>query len=214
MDFQRARSDEQKEIRIKQITKATLELYKTVKYEDITLAGIAKNLSFTRANLYKYISSKEEIFLYIIIEELIKWKDDLKNIFNNMENPDKETFATLWSESVYRNSMMIQTLSLLYTILEKNVPLDELVEFKKKLFTETGEVIGLLIKIFPKFTMETAFKFLQMQLYYAMGLYPTTNESEIQKKAIEIAGFHPFKTPDFIKELKLFTLIEFLKFKV
>ncbi len=214
MEFQRARSDEQKEIRIKQISEATLELYNSVKYEDITLAGIAKNLSFTRANLYKYISSKEEIFLYIILEELKKWKEDLKSIFKGMVNPEKEIFVELWAASVYRNKMMIQTMSLLYTLLEKNVTVEKLADFKKKLFTETSGVVVLLTEIFPRFTMETAFKFLKMQLFYAMGLYPTTVECEIQKKALEIAGFHPFDTPDFIEELKEFTLMEFLKFEV
>lgn len=214
MDFQRARTDEQKEIRIKQISKAALDLLKTERYEDITLAGIAKDLSFTRANLYKYISSKEEIFLYIILDELENWKNDLDKVFNGRVNPNKEDFAVLWSESVYRNIMMIQTMSLLYTIFEKNVTVEKLADFKKKLFAQTSKVVVLLTKIYPGFTMETAFKFLQMQLFYALGLYPTTNECEIQKKAIEIAGFHPFQTPNFIEELKDFTMMQFLKFKV
>jgi len=214
MDFQRARTDEQKEIRIKQISEAALDLLKTVKYEDITLAGIAKNLSFTRANIYKYVSSKEEIFLYVILEEIVKWKNDLDGIFDGVVNPDKEEFAVLWSESVYRNKMMIQTMSLLYTLFEKNVKFEKLVNFKRKLFAETGKVVVLLTEIFPKFTIETAFKFLQMQLFYALGLYPTTVENEIQKKAIEKAGFYPFHTPDFFEELKDFTLMQFLKFDV
>lgn len=97
MDFKRARSDKQKEIRIMQISEATIELLKTKKYDDITLAGIAKNLDFTRANLYKYISSKEEIFLHITLEELRKWKKDLDVNFNGVVNPDKYEFSMMWS---------------------------------------------------------------------------------------------------------------------
>lgn len=214
MDFKRARSDEQKEIRINQISEATIKLLKVKKYEDITLAGIAENLSFTRANLYKYISSKEEIFLHIILGEIRKWEKSLDENFKDVTDPDKDAFASLWAGLVYENKLMIETLSLLYTIFEKNVTVEKLADFKKKLFAETSKVVVLLTKIYPGFTMETAFKFLQMQLFYALGLYPTTNECEIQKKAIEIAGFHPFHTPNFIEELKDFTMMQFLKFKV
>ncbi|HPJ20733.1 MAG TPA: TetR family transcriptional regulator [Clostridia bacterium] len=213
MEFQRARSDEQKDIRIKQISEAALELLKTQKYEDITLAGIAKNLSFTRANLYKYISSKEEIFLYIILDEIEKWKKNLDDSFHDVINPDKEWFAQKWSETVFENRLMIQTMSLLYTIFEKNVTLEKLVDFKIRLFSLTMGVVKLLTEIFPRFTMETAFHFLKMQLFYSTGLYPTTVENEMQKKAIELAGVE-FVAPDFTNEMKEFTMILFLKFDV
>lgn len=213
MEFQRARSDEQKDIRIKQISEAALELLKTQKYEDITLAGIAKNLSFTRANLYKYISSKEEIFLYIILDEIKKWKKNLDDNFHDVINPDKEWFAQKWSETVFENRLMIQTLSLLYTIFEKNVTLEKLADFKVRLFHLTMGVVRLLTEIFPRFTMETAFHFLKMQLFYSTGLYPTTVECEIQKRAIELAEVD-YNTPDFIQELKEFTMMQFLKFDV
>lgn len=109
---------------------------------------------------------------------------------------------------------MIETMSLLYTLFEKNVTVEKLADFKKKLFAETSRVVILLTEIFPGFTLETAFKFLKMQLFYAMGLYPTTNESEVQKKALAIAGNPPFETPDFVEELTEFTMMQFLKFKV
>ncbi|MBN1624385.1 MAG: TetR family transcriptional regulator [Clostridia bacterium] len=213
MDFKRARSDEQKEIRINQISEAAIELLKIKKYEDITLAGIAENLSFTRANLYKYISSKEEIYLHIILEEIRKWKKSLDENFKDVTDPDKDAFASLWAELVYENKLMIETLSLLYTIFEKNVTLEKLADFKGKLFFETMGVVKLLTEIFPKFTMESAFYFLKMQLFYAMGLYPTTVECEIQKKAIKMAGVD-YQTPDFTTELMEFTKMQFYKFKV
>jgi len=213
MEFQRARSDEQKDIRMKQISDSALELLKTSRYDDITLAAIAKNLCFTRANLYKYISSKEEIFLHIIIEEIKKWRNDIEDTFAGVVNPDREKFAEGWARLVYKNNVMVETMSLLYSILEKNVTLDKLVEFKKQLFFETSEVVKLLMGIFPGFTQKTAFMFIRLQLFYVMGLYPASTESEIQRKAIEIAGV-PFVKPDFAKELSEFIMMEFCRFNV
>ena len=67
MSFERARSREHKEERREEIMKAGAELLETMDYEKITLAAIADKLSFTRANLYKYVSSRDEIFLWILL---------------------------------------------------------------------------------------------------------------------------------------------------
>lgn len=73
MQFQRARSDKQKNIRMSEIVNATINLYESLQYDKITLALIAKQLSFSRANLYKYVSTKEEIFLLIISGDIENW---------------------------------------------------------------------------------------------------------------------------------------------
>ena len=50
---------------------------------------ILHKTSFTRGNIYKYISAKEEIFSEIIIRDSKKWINDLqKTISTNMEIDD------------------------------------------------------------------------------------------------------------------------------
>jgi len=60
MDFIRARSDEQKSVRLKQITDAAVELFESQEYDKISLASIAKKLNFSRVNLYKYVPPKKK----------------------------------------------------------------------------------------------------------------------------------------------------------
>ena len=62
-DFVRARSEEQKQARMAEIKVAADELFCSVPYQEITLSTIAGKLSWTRANLYKYVTTKEEIYL-------------------------------------------------------------------------------------------------------------------------------------------------------
>ena len=63
--FIRARSGEHKEERLSQIKEATAELFASCPYSEITLTTIAEKLGWSRANLYKYVTTKEEIFLEI-----------------------------------------------------------------------------------------------------------------------------------------------------
>lgn len=206
MDFKRARSDEQKSIRIGQITDVARRLFETNKYEDISLAGIAKGLSFTRANLYKYVSSKEEIFLYIIMDDLSKWTKNLNNKFADAENPSIKNFSLLWVESLEENKEMIKILSILYTIIEKNVTVERLTSFKIEFFKEMQEIFVLIKKIFPMLSQEKISKFLQMQLYFVMGLYPATTENAIQREAIAKAKI-PYEQPDLSVILYEFTVM-------
>ena len=69
MSFERAKTEENKQIRIQQIKDVAIKLFDTHEFHEITLAHIAKGTDFTRGNLYKYISSKEEIYLLITIDE-------------------------------------------------------------------------------------------------------------------------------------------------
>ena len=75
--FIRAKSQENKQIRMNEIMKATENLFSTHTYHDISLTTIANELNMTRGNLYKYVHSKEEIFLQIYLnnkkKSLIQW---------------------------------------------------------------------------------------------------------------------------------------------
>lgn len=206
MDFERARSKEQKNIRIKQITDSARKLFKNQKYEEITLAGIAKELSFTRANLYKYVATKEEIFLFILIEDISSWIEDLKNRFEGKKNISIEEFAKTWAEGLDSNREMIKVLSLMFSIIEKNVSVDKLVSFKLEFFKEFQKVIDLVKILLPDISSEKAYKFIQMQMYFVIGLYPATRENKTQKQAIEKAGI-PYIAPDLVSTITDFILI-------
>ncbi len=79
MAFERARSKENKEIRLGQIKEAAITLFDKIPYHEISLSKkIGKEINFTRGNLYKYISSKEDIYIYIII-------DEFKSLLEEME---------------------------------------------------------------------------------------------------------------------------------
>ena len=80
-DYIRARSDEHKEERLSQIKEATAELFSAFPYSEITLTTIAEKLGWSRANLYKYVTTKEEIFLEICAEKMSAYYGALLSAF-------------------------------------------------------------------------------------------------------------------------------------
>lgn len=80
-DFIRARSSEQKNQRMADIKQATAQLYREFPYHEITLTTIAERLGWSRASLYKYVTTKEEIFLELSADARNAYFGDLLTAF-------------------------------------------------------------------------------------------------------------------------------------
>ena len=98
-DFIRARSDEHKEERMTQSKEATASLFENEPYAEITLTTIAQKLGWSRANLYKYVTTKEEIILEIASDKMTTYYTALLSAFPERNNFSLETIAEVWSLS-------------------------------------------------------------------------------------------------------------------
>ena len=206
MSFERARSMEHKEKRWEEIMSAALEQLETTDYEKITLAAIAKKLSFTRANLYKYISSKDEIFLKIMLRDTEAWVNDIVASFETAGKLENREIAALWSQVLCRHTRVIKLMSLLNSIIEQNVTVERLAAFKKELMSLLMLFIENSETILPRLNPEQRQDFFTSQFFYASGLYPALHETELQKEAAKLAGIE-YKRPDFCTEMTRFIRI-------
>ena len=198
MDFQRARSEQAKAKRWDEIVNSTLSLFERRPYTNITIKDIAQKTSFTRANIYKYISTKEEIFLEIIIRDSKKWINDLQNtISNNMEIDD---FLELWCKTAYKHKRLIQLFTLLPFVIEKNVSQEKLAVFKSKFFRNLDPMYYIIKQSFPNLKQNDIISFVQAQYYFSVGILPVAEPDEIQRKALELSGAD-YVIPDFYTEL-------------
>lgn len=188
MEFQRARNAEQKDIRINEILDAATELYDTTIFQNITMVSIAKKINFSRANLYKYFSTKEEIYLYVMLREFHLWIEDLQNTSAKKSFLSEKEFCKLWAETLFKHERFIKLYSINNTVLAKNSSVEILVTYRKKIYNFAIELKKILKNYIPYLTEQQLTYFMQYQLDYIVGLYPKTLLSENQKKAIEISN--------------------------
>jgi len=206
MEFRRARNEEQKKIRMDQILAAAKELFDVLEYKDITLGMIADKLDFSRANMSRYIESKEEIFLRLYIQDMQKLVNELLKAFQKKKKIGIPEFAAEFAEICGAHTVFLRIGSILNTVIEMNISISRLAECKKLMFTEIQKAAGLLVSIFPFLQGESAFRFIMMFSGYAQGLYPTSNLSEAQAKAMELAGMPAFHGR-FTEDLKEFIVL-------
>ena len=201
MTWQRARSEKQKQQRISEIVGATARLYKKHSFEAISFSLIAKEAGFTRSNLYKYFSSKEEIFLAFLMQDMRLWCVDLLKTCRRRKIKSINKFASVWVETLVKHKRFLDLLSLLPTFLEKNVTEQNLVDFKRSVVNELKVMSELLCDMFPAINPQKAGEFLELQLASVIGLYQITNLSEVQRKVLEYPEFRHLKV-DFSRYLQ------------
>lgn len=134
-DYIRARSYDQKEERLNQIKKATEELFENFPYTEITLSTIAEKLGWSRANLYKYVTTKEEIILEIAADKMTAYFNSLLSAFPQKNNFSLEVIAEVWAGLVNAHQDYMRYVSYLNPIIETNVTVERLASFKKNIIT-------------------------------------------------------------------------------
>lgn len=100
--FIRAKSQENKIIRLQQIMDVTDRLFHEKTYHEITLSVIAKEVGLARGGLYKYVISKEEIFLMIYLQKEKAMIDDIvEQLINKKITPD--LLSEVMSKTIYQH---------------------------------------------------------------------------------------------------------------
>lgn len=214
MEFKRARTEEQKDQRLKQILQAAEDLLQKYDYAEINMKLIAEQLDYTRANLYKYYGSKEEIYSALFQRQLHTWIEETLRCFaaagygsgaytadaggqaktavrgtlcNNPAAPLNDAkFAALWSEIMGRYGIMLKIDSLLSAIIENHISFEKLIEFKSTIMNDFYRLLPLIRQQVPFFTEGEAKDFLYFQLLHASALYMNVQARHREQKLLKI----------------------------
>lgn len=194
-DFVRARSEEQKQARMAEIKAAADELFCSVPYQEITLSTIAGKLSWTRANLYKYVTTKEEIYLEICSDKMHAYFDDLIAAFPEGKAFTPDEFAAAWADVLNDHRDYLRYSDILCTIIEVHVTACRLACFKKSYHVGRDAFCKLIEDRLGLSAHDASETFLSV-LYHASGLCGSCHSNPVMQEALKIAGI-PYKKREF-----------------
>ena len=190
-DYIRARSPEQKKERMDAIMEAADELFQEHPYHQITMGTIAEKLGWSRSNLYKYAATQEEIFLALHSAKNRAWLEDLANALEGAPLPAPE-FARTWAEVTDRNAGFLRYQEIVISIIESNVTLERLTQFKREFADMLKPIAGLLARQCNTSEEKATDLYLQL-LFQAPGLYNHYHCADLTREAMEAAGLPPVK---------------------
>ena len=95
-----------------EIILAAEKLYKKMGFKDITIKDIAKETTFTRASIYNYYETKEEIFLDLYTKEYVKWAEELVILLDSKEKLTKKILIEYVSRSLEKREQLLKLMSM------------------------------------------------------------------------------------------------------
>ena len=186
-EFMRARNPEQKKLRLEEIMAATDKLFHEHSYHDVTLTTIAQELHWSRGNLYKYVTTKEEICLELYAQKQLAFAEELDGALAGKTLPDAE-FAAVWADVLGRHQDYLRYHGILSTIIETNVTLQNLTAFKKRSYADRESIFALLRSQCPGLPEKLVRQLFFTLLYHGCGLYTHTHCTELTAQALKAAG--------------------------
>lgn len=201
MNWKRARTEEKKDERKEAIYEAAYALFKKNGYDKVSFNGIALEAGFTKSNMYRYFSSKEEIFLKVFARLFVKWFEDYSKRLQKLDISEPiESFSKNWVESFMAHPQLLDLTPILFISLEKNSSYEQLLEFKtlsKSLLYRISLEIG---RIYPDVQNEKAFKFLTLSYAATSNQWAAMSQSEALKRIYQQEEFKELK-PNFESDL-------------
>ena len=174
--------------RREEIIEGCARLYETVSFKEITMKEISTAISLTRASIYNYFQTKEEIFLALLQREYERWTARLEKAREEHEKMSREEFARELAHSLEERQQLLKLLSMNLYDLEENCRFEGLVEFKVVYGRALAEVGNCLEKFFPEMTEEDRQDFLYLFFPFLFGVYPYTVVTDKQRRAMDEAG--------------------------
>ncbi len=186
-EFIRARSAEQKEQRLSEIKQAARGLFSQHPYHEITLTTIAEELGWSRANLYKYVSTKEEVFLLLAGDECAAYFGALLAALPEGCGLAPGTIAEVWAGIANAHQEYFRLGDLLSTIIETNVTVERLMDFKRSYYLYVDAMRERLPRIMP-LNPDQVEPLLLAVYYHAVGYVSGCWNNPLITQALERLG--------------------------
>lgn len=125
----RARSAEQKELRRLTVLKAAEAYFHEVGYEAFSMAQLAKKTGVAKGTLYLYFNTREELFLTLYEQSLIRWSQVF--IANLSASMTSKAYAQALYLTAIADGTFLPLLIRLEHLIEHNVAIPRLIESKR-----------------------------------------------------------------------------------
>ncbi len=136
MALQRARKSEDKELRRRAIVDAARRLFAERGLNGFAMSDVADRAGLSRAALYIYWPTREELLLSVLEELLWQWFDELDGRLDDAPPPaTPRRLAGIICDSLLSYEPLGRLLAILQTVLEHNVSRESIVRFKNELAT-------------------------------------------------------------------------------
>jgi AcrR family transcriptional regulator len=188
MEFQRARSDEQRNERRRQILDTTAVMLTEVPVAQLALNELSKRIGLAKSNVLRYFESREAILLELLDAEQRAWLAHLDEVLEPSEGPPRERgdrLAAVLAGSLAERPVLCDLTSAHAGVLEHNV--SAAVALRHKLSTRAlvETQAGLVRRCLPELGVPDAVRLVAMTTLLTAAAWPYSRPSAALLAAYE-----------------------------
>lgn len=184
--YLRARSAEQKEERRRNLLNtAKTMLDQSPNLRDLGINELARQAQMTKSNVYRYFESSEAVLMDVLVEEFMQWHGDLAAALGAQAGATVNDIARAFSATAAARPLLCRLASILPSILEHNVSLERMVEFKRKLLGVQQQAAQGFHTCVPTIAVPVFEQFIHQALPLIIGLWPLSNPAEVAQEVLE-----------------------------
>ncbi|MBO4139763.1 TetR family transcriptional regulator [Micromonospora tulbaghiae] len=180
MTFQRARTEEQREVRRRAILDAASAMLDEMPVAAVTLNELSRRVGLAKPNVLRYFESREAVLLELLDRFLREWLTELADeladgVDTNLPMAGRaRAVAGILSRSLARRSVMCDLFGAQGSVLEHNVSVEVVARYKRASLDRLATMTGLVRKHLPELgESATLFSLQTMVLAGALSAYST-----------------------------------------
>lgn len=168
---------------------------------------IAKEAEISPSGLYRYYPTKESILFALYCQDLENFSLRIRKTSKKIET--KFEFAQHYCECLFEEPGLSLLMSILGSTIEREIPVDFLIEFKVKSFSSYDEIADFGLHHGAVQSKQEGIEMIWDINFYVMGLYPIAHGSENVNEAMkdERLGHYTLnfeeKVRDYVRRLTL-----------
>ncbi|MFC8448182.1 TetR family transcriptional regulator [Kitasatospora sp. NPDC057223] len=154
--FQRARSEEQRQIRRRAILDTTAQMCDEMPASAVSLNEIGRRVGLAKSNVLRYFDSREEILLELLDQDWRRWTNDLPAPLEAAMQPRADraerarAFAAVLTRSLAADRRLCDLLSAQAGVLEHNVSPDVAAKYKRAALANVDALAALAREHLPE----------------------------------------------------------------
>jgi AcrR family transcriptional regulator len=198
---QRARKDEDKEARRRHLLDEARALYQSTSYAEVKMADVAERARLAKGTVFLYFPTKEALFLSLLEDLLFAWFEKLDGLLEHGEGRwTGPRVARTVAESLEDEETLTRLLALLQTVLEQNVTVEQVRQFKERLLEAMGRTALLVERRLPFLHPGDGQRFLLHLHALVTGLRQMADIAPVTREVLDAPHMAPLRV-DFKSEL-------------
>ncbi|MFD1538709.1 TetR/AcrR family transcriptional regulator [Nonomuraea guangzhouensis] len=181
MNFKRARNEEQRTERRRQILKTAAAMLAEMPVAKLSLNELSRRVGLAKVNVLRYFDSREAVLLQLLDAEVQDWIAELERSFQPSEGAPRERgdrLAEILAESMARRPVLCDLISAQAAVLEHNISTEVAIRHKYAAKHSMQALVQLVLRHVPELGAHGAPRVVEATLLMATAAWPCDRPSE------------------------------------